>query len=122
AGAPGAPRLEESGAVALYAILFQGGLSTGFAAWRSQARPIVLLGLPGTAATAAGVAVAGRLIGLDWPLAVLIGVALSPTDPPAAYPPLPGRAATARCAGGGKRRRERCSRASPASTTRSASR
>lgn len=91
----GALRLEEIGAIALYAILFQGGLSTGFAAWRSQARPIVLLGLPGTAATAAGVAVAGRLIGLDWPLAVLIGVALSPTDPAAVYATLRGRGETA---------------------------
>jgi potassium/hydrogen antiporter len=87
-------RLEEIGAVALYAILFQGGLSTGFAAWRAQARPIVLLGLPGTAATAAGVALAGRAIGLDWPLAVLIGVALSPTDPAAVYATLRGRAET----------------------------
>jgi cell volume regulation protein A len=88
-------RLEEIGAVALYAILFQGGLSTGFAAWRAQARPIVLLGLPGTAATAAGVALAGRAIGLGWPLAVLIGVALSPTDPAAVYATLRGRAETA---------------------------
>ena len=88
-------RLEEIGAVALYAILFQGGLSTGVAAWRAQARPIVLLGLPGTAATAAGVALAGRALGLDWPLAVLIGVALSPTDPAAVYATLRGRAETA---------------------------
>jgi cell volume regulation protein A len=88
--------LEEIGAVALYAILFQGGLSTGFTAWRSAARPILLLGLPGTAATAAGLAAAAHFaLGLDWSLAALIGIALSPTDPAAVY-------ATLRGGGGGR--------------------
>src|SRR5215207_4066333 len=50
--------LQQIGTLALYAILFQGGLSTGWTAWRRQARSIVLLGLPGTAATAGGVALA----------------------------------------------------------------
>jgi cell volume regulation protein A len=50
--------LEQVGAVALYAILFQGGLDTGFRAWRRSARPIMLLGLPGTAATAGALALA----------------------------------------------------------------
>ncbi len=77
--------LQEIGAVALYMILFQGGLSTGLRAWRANARPIVLLGLPGTAATAGAIAVAGHLIGLDWSLAIFVGVALSPTDPAAVY-------------------------------------
>jgi cell volume regulation protein A len=81
-----AQSLEEIGALALYAILFQGGLSTGFAAWRSVARPVIALGLPGTAATAAGLAVFGHyVLGLDWALAALIGIALSPTDPAAVY-------------------------------------
>jgi cell volume regulation protein A len=82
--------LQKIGVVALYMILFQGGLSTGFRAWRRNARPIVLLGLPGTAATAGGIALAGWLIGLDWPLAILCGVALSPTDPAAVYATLRG--------------------------------
>lgn len=77
--------LQEIGAVALYVILFQGGLSTGLRAWRADARPILLLGLPGTAATAAALACAGYLIGLDWAVAIFVGVALSPTDPAAVY-------------------------------------
>ena len=65
---------------------FQGGLSTGYQAWRSVARPVITLGLPGTAATAAGLAVLGHyVLGLDWSLAVLCGIALSPTDPAAVY-------------------------------------
>jgi cell volume regulation protein A len=95
----GALPLEEIGALALYAILFQGGLSTGFRAWRDSARPIVLLGLPGTAATAAGLAaLAHGLLGLDWRLAALLGIALSPTDPAAVY---------AMLRGGGERTRPR---------------
>ena len=83
--------LEQIGAVALYAILFQGGLSTGFGAWRGAARPIVLLGLPGTAVTAAGIAVAAHVaLDLDWALAALVGIALSPTDPAAVYATLRG--------------------------------
>jgi cell volume regulation protein A len=82
----GALPLEEIGALALYAILFQGGLSTGFAAWRSVARPVIALGLPGTGATAAALAVFGHyVLGLDWALAALCGIALSPTDPAAVY-------------------------------------
>jgi potassium/hydrogen antiporter len=79
-------RLEQIGAVALYAILFQGGLATGFRAWRSSARPILLLGLPGTAATAAAIAAAAHfLLGLEWTLAGFVGIALAPTDPAAVY-------------------------------------
>ena len=84
--------LEQIGAVALYAILFQGGLATGFRAWRRSAQPILLLGLPGTAATASSLAVfAHFLLGLDWPLAFLIGIALAPTDPAAVYAVLRGQ-------------------------------
>lgn len=83
--------LQQIGVVALFAILFQGGLSTGFRAWRVSARPIVLLGLPGTAATAAALtALAHVLLGFDWPLAALVGIALSPTDPAAVYATLRG--------------------------------
>ena len=38
-------RLEQVGAVALFVILFQGGLSTGFNAARAAARPILSLGI-----------------------------------------------------------------------------
>jgi len=84
--------LEQIGAVALYAILFLGGLDTGLSAWRRSARPIVALGLPGTAATAASLAAIGHFVlGLDWELAALVGIALAPTDPAAVYAVLRGR-------------------------------
>jgi potassium/hydrogen antiporter len=89
--------LEQIGAVALYAILFQGGLDTGLRAWGRSARPIVALGLPGTAATAAGLAtVAHFLLGLEWELAALVGIALAPTDPAAVYAVLRGQRAETR--------------------------
>jgi cell volume regulation protein A len=89
--------LEQIGSVALYAILFQGGLSTGFRAWRRSARPILLLGLPGTAATAGALALlAHALLGLDWSLALLVGIALAPTDPAAVYAVLRGQGAQTR--------------------------
>jgi cell volume regulation protein A len=89
--ATGANGLEMIGALALYAILFQGGLSTGFREWRASARPILLLGLPGTAVTAAAVAaIAHYLLGLDWALSAFIGIALAPTDPAAVYATLRG--------------------------------
>jgi cell volume regulation protein A len=88
-----AVEIEQIGTVALYGILFQGGLATGFAAWWRSARPIILLGLPGTAATAAALAALGHVVlGLDWGLAILIGVALAPTDPAAVYATLRGGA------------------------------
>lgn len=90
-------RIEQIGAVALYGILFQGGLATGLRAFRANARPITLLGLPGTAATCIGLAVAGHyVLGLHWSLAILVGVALCPTDPAAVYALLRGNTSAAR--------------------------
>ena len=90
-------RLEQVGAVALFVILFQGGLSTGFNAARVAARPILSLGIVGTAATACGLAVVARFaLGLDWSIALLIGVALAPTDPAAVYAVLRGRSGSER--------------------------
>jgi cell volume regulation protein A len=89
--------LEKIGAIALYAILFQGGLSTGFSAWRAEARPIVALGLPGTALTAAALAAFGHYaLGFGWALAAFVGIALSPTDPAAVYATLRGGRADSR--------------------------
>ncbi len=89
--------LEQIGAVALYAVLFQGGLATGFRAWRKEAGPILLLGTIGTAVTAAMLAAFTHyVLGLGWPLAALVGVALSPTDPAAVYSMLRGGNATPR--------------------------
>lgn len=90
-------RLEQIGAVGLFFILFQGGLATGFRAARIAARPIAMLGLLGTAGTAAGAALIARFaLGLDWSMALLVGVALAPTDPAAVYAVLRGRAGSRR--------------------------
>jgi cell volume regulation protein A len=89
--------LEEISAILLFGILFQGGLETGFGAFRRSARPILLLGLPGTAATAGGLAVVGHgLLGFSWETAMLIGIALAPTDPAAVYSALRGQRAGTR--------------------------
>lgn len=86
-------RMEQIGAVGLFLILFQGGLVTGFRAASVVARPIVTLGLVGTAATAGGAALVARFgVGLDWSMALLVGVALAPTDPAAVYAVLRGKA------------------------------
>ena len=51
-----ATTFEELGALALYAILFQGGVSTGYRAWRREARSILVLGTLGTALLVLGFA------------------------------------------------------------------
>jgi potassium/hydrogen antiporter len=86
--------LQQIGSLALFAVLFQGGLSTGWAAWRRHARVIAALGLPGTAATAALIALTGVALGLSWEAAILVGVALAPTDPAAVYATLRHRGET----------------------------
>jgi cell volume regulation protein A len=84
--------LEQIAVILLYGILFQGGLETGFAAFKRAARPILLLGLPGTALTAAALALIGHgLLGFSWELAFLVGIALAPTDPAAVYAALRGQ-------------------------------
>src|SRR4029079_3682496 len=87
--------LEQVGTVALYAILFQGGIATGFRAWRRSAQPILILGLPGTAVTAAALAAfAHYVLRLDWVLAAPICIALAPTGPAAVYSVLRGKGDT----------------------------
>ena len=89
--------LEQVGAVGLFVILFQGGLGTGLGAARAAARPILALGLFGTVATAGGLALAAHyILGLDWPIALLVAVALAPTDPAAVYAVLRGRSGSER--------------------------
>ena len=89
--------LEQVGAVALFVILFHGGLGTGFGAARAAARPILALGLFGTVATAGGLAFAAHyLLGLDWSIALLVAVALAPTDPAAVYAVMRGRSGSER--------------------------
>jgi cell volume regulation protein A len=68
--------------VALILILFDGGMHIGWRRFRGAAGPIVWLGVAGTAVTAAAVAaVAHYLFDFGWQAALLLGTALSPTDP-----------------------------------------
>jgi cell volume regulation protein A len=68
--------------IALAFILFDGGMHIGWRRFRASAGPILWLGIAGTAVTAAAVAlVAHLLLGLDLSASLLVGAALSPTDP-----------------------------------------
>jgi len=68
--------------VMLILLLFDGGMHIGWARFRTTTTPILLVGVLGTAATAAGVAAAAHLVlGLDWRSGLLLGIALAPTDP-----------------------------------------
>ncbi|HEY2281071.1 MAG TPA: cation:proton antiporter [Streptosporangiaceae bacterium] len=68
--------------VALAFILFDGGMHIGWRKFRTAASATVWLGVAGTFVTAAAAAVAAHtLFGLGWRLALLLGTALSPTDP-----------------------------------------
>jgi cell volume regulation protein A len=68
--------------IALVLILFDGGMHIGWRRFRASAAPIVWIGIAGTAVTAAAVATAAHfLLGFDWQVALLLGAALSPTDP-----------------------------------------
>ena len=68
--------------VALLVILFDGGLHLGRRRLRGSLAPVLSLGLLGTFATVAGVAVlAHLLLGVNAYAAVLLATAVSPTDP-----------------------------------------
>ncbi|GAA4165999.1 cation:proton antiporter [Gryllotalpicola daejeonensis] len=68
--------------IALAVILFDGGMHIGWRRFRAAAAPIVWLGILGTALTAAAVAASAHFIfGFGITAALLLGAALSPTDP-----------------------------------------
>ena len=68
--------------VALVLILFNGGLDIGWQRFRRNAVAIVWVGVAGTFVTAAAVtALAHYLLGFGWVLSLLLGAAVSPTDP-----------------------------------------
>ncbi len=74
--------VERIGVVALVVILFDGGMHIGWRRFRRAALPIFSLGVLGTFATAAAMAVAAHyLFDFDWTTAGIIGAALAPTDP-----------------------------------------
>lgn len=74
--------IQEIVTVALIVILFNGGMGIGWNAFRRNAGAIVWVGVMGTLVTAAALAAAAHfLFDFDWRLALLLGTALSPTDP-----------------------------------------
>jgi cell volume regulation protein A len=90
-----APRLfdERIVTIALILILFDGGMHIGWGRFRVAGGAIAWLGIAGTAVTAAAVAVASHyLFGFGWQMALLLGAALSPTDPAVVFSVLGKRA------------------------------
>jgi cell volume regulation protein A len=73
------------GIAALVLILFDGGLHTPMRGVRLVAAPAVVLATFGVAGTAALTAIASRLFGFDWPVALLIGAIVSSTDAAAVF-------------------------------------
>lgn len=74
--------VERIAVIALIIILFNGGMEIGWTRFRGSLAPILLLGIVGTFATAAGLAVFAHFaLGFSWTLAGLVGAALAPTDP-----------------------------------------
>ena len=68
--------------VALIFVLFDGGMHIGWKRFRGSAGAVVWIGVAGTAVTAGALAVTAHLLfGFGWSTAMLIGAALSPTDP-----------------------------------------
>ena len=84
--------VERIAVVALIVILFNGGMDIGWRKFRASVGPISSLGIVGTFATAAVVAVfAHYVLGFGWTLAGIIGAALAPTDPAVVFSVLGGR-------------------------------
>jgi potassium/hydrogen antiporter len=74
--------VERIGVVAIIIILFDGGMHVGWRRFRGSLAPIALLGVVGTFATAAVIAVAAHvLLDFGWTTSWIIGAALAPTDP-----------------------------------------
>jgi cell volume regulation protein A len=68
--------------VALVFILFDGGMHIGWRRFRASLGAVTWLGVAGTVVTAAAIAVVAHLLfGFELRLALLLGAALSPTDP-----------------------------------------
>lgn len=83
--------------IALVVLLFQGGMEIGWRRFRPEARAILTIGVVGTFATAGLIAVAAHvLLGLSWLPTLLLGTALSPTDPAVVFSVLGRRKITGR--------------------------
>ena len=73
------------GTTSLVLILFDGGLNTTFAHARAVIFPAAMLATLGVVATAGLVAVAAHALGLEWPMALLLGAIVSSTDAAAVF-------------------------------------
>ncbi len=78
------------GALALIFILFDGGLNTRRSMLKTGGAPAAVLATFGVVGTAAMTALAARLLGLDWPVAIMIGAVVSSTDAAAVFAVLRG--------------------------------
>jgi potassium/hydrogen antiporter len=91
--------VEDVVTLALIVILFDGGLHLGRRRFREAAVPIVALGVLGTFATTALIAVVSHTIfGLDWKFSAVLGAALAPTDPAVVFAVLANNELTGRTA------------------------
>ncbi|WP_042411824.1 potassium/proton antiporter [Streptacidiphilus carbonis] len=83
--------------VALVVVLFDGGMGIGWRRFRGSVVPIVSLGVVGTFLTAGVLTlVAHGLCGLGWRTSLVLGAALSPTDPAVVFSVLGRREITGR--------------------------
>ena len=73
------------GTAALVLILFDGGLNTPRAALQRVVAPTSVLATVGVAGTAALTGAGARLLGFDWPQAMLLGAIVSSTDAAAVF-------------------------------------
>jgi potassium/hydrogen antiporter len=74
--------VEQIVTVALVLILFDGGMHIGLKKLRTALGSVLTVGVLGTFLTAAALAVLAHLVaGFPWPVALLVGTALAPTDP-----------------------------------------
>lgn len=78
------------GTIALILILFDGGMNTSLSSVRQSAAPAGLLATVGVVLTAVIVGLIGRLLGLGWGEAFLIGAIVSSTDAAAVFAVLRG--------------------------------
>ena len=78
------------GTIALALILFDGGLNTPRAAFKEALGPAATLATLGVVLTAGIMAVGARLLGMSWPIALVIGAVASSTDAAAVFSVLRG--------------------------------
>jgi potassium/hydrogen antiporter len=83
---------ERIASVALIFILFDGGMHIGWPRFKAALGASTWIAVAGTAVTAAAIAVVAHLLlGFDWLPSLLLGAALSPTDPAVVFSVLGNR-------------------------------